>query len=290
MNAVSVPYRSPRGLKGSTRLAGLAGSSKKRNWDAFNSAYPGTTVNSQGNYVMPAKFGGVVINQGQLDDLSGSWYGATFHPDGDQAGWQKKFDDFLRSYGAYNAFYGVTTPTPVVTTSPTPTGATPNPANTAVSIGTTIQGYAVNAAYLPLYRGTDNQLYFKTSAGNWALYIGPVSATAGPTTTPPVTTTLPAVGTSPPITVNVPANVPAADTSGLIQQLIAQGASQQQAFAAALQSLAAQGVQATPQVQQQVANDVANASQPQQASVLLLAGGVVLVIGLGIFMSRRKRR
>jgi hypothetical protein len=72
-------------------------SSKKRNWQAFDAAYPGTTVNDEGNYVLPD---GKVINQKQLDDLTGTWYGATYAPDGDQAGWQKKFQDVLASlYG-----------------------------------------------------------------------------------------------------------------------------------------------------------------------------------------------
>jgi hypothetical protein len=77
-----------------------SGGSHKRNWSAFNDAFPGTTVNSDGNYVLPESFGGKVINQKQLDDLAGTWYGATAHPDGDQAGWEQKYNDILTSiYG-----------------------------------------------------------------------------------------------------------------------------------------------------------------------------------------------
>jgi hypothetical protein len=71
------------------------GKSHKRNWSAFNDAFPGTTVNDEGNYVLPDSFGNRVITQKQLDDLAGTWYGATFHPDGDQSGWEQKYNDVL---------------------------------------------------------------------------------------------------------------------------------------------------------------------------------------------------
>lgn len=123
----------------------------------------------------------------------------------------------------------------------------------------------------------------------------PVTQTPAPTIQPvkPLPnsrpTTLPATPTTPAITVNVPPNVAPDQTAALIQQLMAQGASQQQALTAAIASLQAQGVNtATPQVQQQLASDVASASQPQQASVGLLALGAAAVIGFGILMSRRK--
>lgn len=249
MNAAVVPYRSARPMRGRARptrtLSGLAGSPNKRNWSAFDSANPGTTVNASGNYVLPAKFANAVINQGQLDELAGTWYGATFHPDGDQEGWHQKFDAALKKIGAYNAYYNIVA-------SPPPTGLIPPPVLT-------------------------------------------IAPTPSPSPTPapspsPTATTLPATGTTPAITVNVPATVPPDNTTALIQQLMAQGASQQQAFAQAMQSLAAQGIQPTPQVQQQVANDVANAANPQQASVMYLALGAVAIIGIGIFMSRGKKQ
>lgn len=74
-----------------------SGGSHKRNWNAFNDAFPGTTVNSEGNYVLPKQFNNAVITQKQLDDLTGTWYGATFHPDGDQSGWEQKYNDTLTS-------------------------------------------------------------------------------------------------------------------------------------------------------------------------------------------------
>lgn len=72
-------------------IFGGGGGSHKRNWDAFNSAFPGTTVDAQGNYKLPAQFGGATINQSQLDNLAGTWYGATYAPDGNQQGWQQQF-------------------------------------------------------------------------------------------------------------------------------------------------------------------------------------------------------
>lgn len=72
------------------------GKSKKRNWKAFDQQFPGTTVNSEGNYVLPAAFGGAVVTQAQLDALTGTWYGAQFHPDGDQQGWAQKLAGVLQ--------------------------------------------------------------------------------------------------------------------------------------------------------------------------------------------------
>lgn len=83
-------------------------------------------------------------------------------------------------------------------------------------------------------------------------------------------------------------------TQALINQLLNQGATQQQAYTAALQQLQQQGIAATPQVQQQVSNAVAAAPAPVAAAGLfgsgsmgtvgLLIGGVVL---LSIFLSLR---
>jgi hypothetical protein len=90
-------------------LFGGGKKSHKRNWSAFNEAFPGTTVNEQGNYVLPEQFGGAVVNQKQLDDLAGTWYGATYAPDGDQGGWQEKYNNVLTdllSQPMYNDFGG----------------------------------------------------------------------------------------------------------------------------------------------------------------------------------------
>lgn len=259
MNAVSVPYRTNRPCAGRpltrAQLGALAGSTKKRNGDAFGAAFPGVQWKSDSQIILPAKFGGITVNRDGFDELAGTWYGATYHPDGDQAGWQQKFDAALKKYGAFNAYYGVSVATP--SSAITPSG--PAPMAQPAPVPQVIPPVTVTPVPVP----------------------APVSSTP---------TTLPATPTSPAITVNVPASVAPDQTSALIQQLIAQGANSQQAFQAALQSLAAQGVQPTPQVQQQVASDVANAAQPQQAGVYWVAGGAVALILFGILMSRGKRR
>lgn len=71
---------------------------EKRNWKAFDAAFPGTTVTDSGDYKLAD---GTIVNQKQLDSLAGTWYGAAFHPDGDQAGWQAKLNDVLTGiYGS----------------------------------------------------------------------------------------------------------------------------------------------------------------------------------------------
>ena len=78
-------------------LTGGHSGSHWRNWDAFNAANPGTTSTPDGNYKLPD---GTVVNQKQLDDLAGTWYGAAKAPDGDQSGWQQKYSDVLKGiYG-----------------------------------------------------------------------------------------------------------------------------------------------------------------------------------------------
>lgn len=42
--------------------------------------------------------GPTMLTQQQLDQLSGNWYGAVYHPDGDQEGWQKKLQDTLADF------------------------------------------------------------------------------------------------------------------------------------------------------------------------------------------------
>lgn len=90
--------------------------------------------------------------------------------------------------------------------------------------------------------------------------LGAATLATGPTTplapTSPIAVSTPAVGTaiSPqPATGATPAGV---DLNAMVSQLLAQGASQQQAYSAALQNLQAAGVPATPAVQQQVASAV----------------------------------
>lgn len=78
---------------------------------------------------------------------------------------------------------------------------------------------------------------------------------------------LPATLEAPAITVSVPASVPPDRTPQLISQLLAQGASQDQVFQAALTSLAARGVRASPQVQTTVARDVTRAASGLSAGM-----------------------
>lgn len=74
--------------------AGLFRSKKgdeKRNLNAFLKEY---TVTDAGNgmYALPD---GLKVNAKQLERLAGTWYGATYAPDGDQAGWQDKYNELL---------------------------------------------------------------------------------------------------------------------------------------------------------------------------------------------------
>lgn len=169
---------------------------------------------------------------------------------------------------------------PVVTPMPAP-NVTPPAGAAFVNLppGVTVSNTPVRTLPngTPLYQGSDGQLWAKNNSGWFVVQ-------RAPTTLPPSTSRPSSTPTS------LPATVPPDQTNALIQQLIAQGASRDQAMQAALQSLAAQGVQATPQVQQQVASDVAAASQPQQASTLYLALGTAAMIGVGILMSRRKEK
>jgi hypothetical protein len=75
------------------------------------------------------------------------------------------------------------------------------------------------------------------------------------------------------------APAPAApDQTALIQQLLAQGASQQQAFQAALSQLQSQGQPITPQVQQQVASEVqTHATTAGFSGGGWIAGGLAIV-------------
>lgn len=87
--------------------------------------------------------------------------------------------------------------------------------------------------------------------------------------------------------------VPTDQTNALIQSMLAQGASQQQALQSALMSLQANGVAATPQVQQQVAGAVAAAAPVSAASVLSGSNGLIIIalgVGAAVFFGLRGRR
>lgn len=70
---------------------------EKRNFNAFSDAFPGIKDLGHGMWQLPD---GKQITGDQIQWLAGTWYGATYHPDGDQAGWQAKFEKALKDiYG-----------------------------------------------------------------------------------------------------------------------------------------------------------------------------------------------
>lgn len=59
---------------------------EKRNLSAFTEKFPLLDA-GDGRVALPD---GKIISKDQLKKLAGTWYGATYHPDGDEAGWQQK--------------------------------------------------------------------------------------------------------------------------------------------------------------------------------------------------------
>jgi hypothetical protein len=52
---------------------------------------------------------GTKLSKDQLQKLAGAWYGATYHPDGNQSDWQSRYDELLGqiySQPMYNDFGG----------------------------------------------------------------------------------------------------------------------------------------------------------------------------------------
>lgn len=60
---------------------------EKRNMSAFTKAIPVKDLGG-GKFALPD---GHEVNKSQLQQLAGSWYGATYAPDGDQEKWQEQF-------------------------------------------------------------------------------------------------------------------------------------------------------------------------------------------------------
>lgn len=117
--------------------------------------------------------------------------------------------------------------------------------------------------------------------------IAPV--TSVPQVSVPVTTAAGTVqATVPAPTVNAAGGV---DVSALVQQLMAQGASQQQAFTSAIAALNAQGVATPPPVQAQVAQQVAQTPVAtaglSDSKSLWIAGGLA-VLGVMFALARPK--
>lgn len=78
---------------------------EKRNLSAFTQQYPVTDAGN-GMVALPD---GMKITSKQLQDLAGAWYGATYHPDGNQEDWQSRYDELLGqiySQPMYNDFGG----------------------------------------------------------------------------------------------------------------------------------------------------------------------------------------
>lgn len=79
----------------------LGDSSKARNLDAYKQATGATQVTLPmgkfgANYmVVPNTDGSYqLVSNKDFNDLAGSWYGATYAPDGNQGDWQQKYDQF----------------------------------------------------------------------------------------------------------------------------------------------------------------------------------------------------
>jgi len=134
-------------------------------------------------------------------------------------------------------------------------------ASTTIPPGFTAAG-ASNAAGQPIYLGPDRNYYVWTGAGMQFYQAGTSAApAAGVPTVPQASTVDP-------------------NTQALLNQLASQGASSQQATAAALQALQAQGYAITPQVQQQVgqAATVATAGLSGNWSMWVVGGLALLAV------------
>lgn len=104
--------------------------------------------------------------------------------------------------------------------------------------------------------------------------------TQTPTTPAPVPVPVP---TAPPVSASDP------NLQAYIKALLDQGATQQQAFQAALQALGNSGQQITPQTQAQVADAVQSASSPIPASMIYVATGLGALALVAFALRGRKR-
>jgi hypothetical protein len=75
---------------------------ENRNLQAF-AAESGVMQLPDGRLALPD---GTIFNQDQLQDVAGTWYGAKHAPDGDQAGWQQKFDTLTQGLKTANGSAG----------------------------------------------------------------------------------------------------------------------------------------------------------------------------------------
>lgn len=75
-------------------LSSLFGSKKgdeKRNLKAFTSE---NKIYDLGNDMLALE-DGTIFPKSKLEEVAGTWYGAKYAPDGDQTGWQQKYDDLI---------------------------------------------------------------------------------------------------------------------------------------------------------------------------------------------------
>lgn len=107
-----------------------------------------------------------------------------------------------------------------------------------------------------------------------------------PTTTPPPALTTTGPSSTVPGTAAIPPTV-ADNTRSVIDALLQQGATQAQAFSAAMQSLAASGVQPTPQIQQAVAEEVKSKSADVPWP-WIIGGGTAGLLVLTLVLTRRR--
>lgn len=193
--------------------------------------------------------------------------------------------------------YGAPAPDqPGPTAAPAPTG----PTASLPQISSQPIGFTDDANALPVFSGSDGRNYVAQN-GQWVVYSGAVrsSQSAAPVAPPIVRgtpVTLPATPTSPAVTVTAPTTVAPDQTAALIKQLMDQGASQQQALAAAIANLQSQGVNTSaPAVQQQLASDVKAATEPAQAGLFGNVPPALIALGVGLtalsfFFAHRDRR
>lgn len=124
---------------------------------------------------------------------------------------------------------------------------------------------------------------------------GPVSSVsttpgvAAPSASPPATVAPPTPGGSPAV-VTPPTSGTDPNLQAYVQALMRQGASQQQAFTAALAAIGNSGQAVTPQTQAEVASAVQQASSsPLPASMLYIVGGLAGLALIGFMMKKGKR-
>lgn len=115
----------------------------------------------------------------------------------------------------------------------------------------------------------------------------PAVLPAPSTPAPPLTSGAPSSTVPAPTTPQPIPPVVADNTRQMIDALLQQGATQSQAFAAAMQSLAASGVPPTPQIQQAVAEEV-KAKSTELPWPWIIGGGTAGLLVITLLLTRRR--